>query len=178
MLYESFGRDLLLSLFAAGIYEAKWTDQITKEWVGHLLTNRPDLSAANVARTVKNMNAIPPSALVQRYEQYIGTIDMRDKDDRHVVAAGIACGAQKVLTWNLGDFPNQILAVFGLVAESPDKFLSDLIIESPLSVVDVFKGVRERFKAPPMSVDYFFESLQKNRLVLTAKQLARYRDMM
>jgi len=42
----------------------------------------------------------------------------------------------------------------------------------------VFKGVRERFKAPPMSVDYFFSSLERNRLVLTAKQLARYHDLM
>jgi len=94
------------------------------------------------------------------------------------VAAGIACGAQKILTWNLGDFPNQVLSAFGLAAESPDKFLSQLIIESPMSVVDVFRGVRERFKAPPMSVDYFFSSLKRNRLVLTAKQLARYHDLM
>ncbi len=146
--------------------------------MGHLLANRPDLSDKKVQRTVAEMNKIPPAAPVERYEQYIGTIDMRDKDDRHVVAAGIACGAQKILTWNLGDFPNQVLAAFGLVAESPDKFLSQLIIDSPMSVVDVFKTVRERFKAPPMSVDYFFTSLEKNRLVLTAKQLTRYRDLM
>ncbi|MCW7540099.1 PIN domain-containing protein [Aquabacterium sp. A7-Y] len=178
VLYGNFCRDLLLSLFAAGIYEAKWTEQITREWVGHLLENRPNVTEAKIGRTVALMNQIQPTALVERYEQFIGRIDIPDKDDRHVVAAAIACGAQKILTWNLGDFPNQILAAFGVVAESPDKFVSELIIDNPMAVVGVFKGVRERFKAPPMSVDYFFESLKKNHLDLTAKQLARYHDLM
>lgn len=29
VLYGSFMRDVLLSLFSAGMYEAKWTEQIT-----------------------------------------------------------------------------------------------------------------------------------------------------
>ena len=70
------------------------------------------------------------------------------------------------------------MAAFGIFAESPDKFLSELIIDNPMAVVAVFKGVRERFKAPPMSVDTFFDSLKNNRLDLTAKQLARYHDLM
>ncbi len=66
------------------------------------------------------MNGIPPSALVTRYEQYIGQIDLPDKNDAHVAAAAIACGAQKIITWNLADFPNQVLKAFGVIAESPD----------------------------------------------------------
>ncbi len=31
VLYGDFVRDLFLSLFAAGLYEAKWTDMITAE---------------------------------------------------------------------------------------------------------------------------------------------------
>ncbi len=40
VLYDGFLRDLLLSIFAAKMYEAKWTEKITREWVGHLLKNR------------------------------------------------------------------------------------------------------------------------------------------
>lgn len=43
ILYGSFSRDLLLSLFAAGMYEAKWTEKITQEWVGHLLANNKNV---------------------------------------------------------------------------------------------------------------------------------------
>ncbi len=31
VLYGNLCRDLLISLFAAGVYEAKWTDKITEE---------------------------------------------------------------------------------------------------------------------------------------------------
>ena len=94
VLYDDFVRDMLLSLFAAGLYEAKWTDKITQEWVRHLLANNPRTSKAKLDRTVGLMNRVTPAALVERYEQYIGQIVIPDKDDRHVVAAAIACGAQ------------------------------------------------------------------------------------
>ncbi len=48
VLYGSFPRDWLLSLFAKGMYEAKWSKQITQEWVGHLLENRPDINKSKV----------------------------------------------------------------------------------------------------------------------------------
>jgi len=177
-LYGTFCRDLLVSLFAAGIYEAKWTERITQEWVSNLLKNRPDIQPEKLGRTAALMNHILPSALVERYEQFIGQIDLPDKDDRHVAAAAIACGAQKIVTWNLADFPNQVLKAFGITAENPDKFMADLIIDSPGDVVEVLRATRERFKAPPLSVDGFFLQLKNNRLELTAKQLERYRDLL
>lgn len=44
------------------------------------------------------MNAILPSPLVENYEQFIDQVTIPDKDDRHVVAAAMACGAQKIVT--------------------------------------------------------------------------------
>lgn len=178
VLYGSFPRDLLLSLFAQGMYEAKWSAKIAQEWVGHLLNNRSDIPESAINRTLALMHKIEPSALVERYEHLIEQVQIPDKDDRHVVAAAIACGAQKILTWNLADFPNSVLAVFGVIAESPDKFISDLIIDDPTAVVAIFRGVRERMKAPPMSVDRFFEALKDSRLTLTAKHLERYHNLL
>ena len=127
---------------------------------------------------VPRLNNIQPSALVERYEQFIGQIDLRDKDDRHVVAAATACGAQKIVTWNLSDFPNQVLKAFGIVAKNPDKFMADLIIDSIIDVVDVMRATRQRFTAPPMAVEGFFQQLNNNRLELTARQLERYFDLL
>lgn len=178
VLYDSFLRDLLLSLFSVGLYEAKWTEKIIEEWVGHLLENRVDISPAANARTVRLMNEIKPGALVWAYEQYIDHVDLPDKDDRHVVAAALACGAQKIVTWNLGDFPNKLLKAFGIVADSPDQFLADLITHYPEETVDVFRGVRLRLRKPPMTVEKFFEGLQTRNMSLTAKCLDRYRGLM
>jgi predicted nucleic acid-binding protein len=178
VLYGNLSRDLLISLFAEGFYEAKWTEEITDEWVRHLLANQPSVTPDKNRRTVFLMHQILPSPLVENYRQHIGQVDLPDKDDRHVVAAAIASGARKILTWNLRDFPDQVLKTFGIVAESPDKFLAELIIERPLEVVSVFRRMRERFKKPPMSVENFFESLARHRLDLTAKYLERYRDLL
>lgn len=178
VLYGNFLRDMLVSLFFSGIYEAKWTEKITQEWVGHLLENRSDISESKVNRTLMLMNRIKPTALVANYERYIEQVHIPDKDDRHVVAAAIACGAQKIITWNLGDFPDKVLKVFGVVAESPDKFISDLISDNPPSIIATLKEMRERFKTPPLSVEEFFERLVKNRLTLTAQHLERYRDLL
>ncbi len=178
VLYGSFLRDILLSLFFSGIYEAKWTEKITQEWVGHLLKNEPTITETKINRTLSLMSQIKPAALVYNYENYISHVNIPDKDDRHVVAAAIAAGAQKIVTWNLGDFPNKILKVFGVIAESPDKFISDLILDNPASIIPILKAMRERFKAPPLSVDDFFERLRKNRLNQTAKQLERYHDLL
>ncbi len=178
VLYGNFLRDMLISLFFSGIYEAKWTEKITQEWVGHLLENRSDIPDSKISRTVMLMNKIKPAALVANYERYIDQIDIPDKDDRHVVAAAIASGAQKIITWNLGDFPNKVLKVFGVVAESPDKFISDLVVDNPPAILATLKEMRERFRTPPMSIDEFFERLQKNRLTMTAQQLQRYRDLL
>ncbi|WP_338846888.1 PIN domain-containing protein [Massilia sp. W12] len=178
ILYGSFSRDLLLSLFAAGMYEAKWTEKITQEWVGHLLENNKNTTQEKLTRTIRLMNAIPPAALVSHYEQFIEQVTIPDKDDRHVVAAAIACGAQKILTWNLGDFPNKILKIFGVQAESPDAFIYELLLASPVEVIKIFKDLRMGFKAPPVSVDGFFERLNKNNFKLTAKFLERYKELL
>jgi hypothetical protein len=81
VLYGSFLRDLLVSLFFSGIYEAKWTEKITQEWVGHLLENRSDIPAAKIDRTVMLMNRIKPAALIANYERYIPQIVIPDKID-------------------------------------------------------------------------------------------------
>ena len=178
VLYSNLSRDLLISLFAEGFYEAKWTEEITDEWVRHLLVNQPNVTPERNRRTVFLMHQILPSPLVENYHQHIGKVDLPDKDDRHVVAAAIASGARKILTWNLRDFPEQVLKAFGIVAESPDKFLAELVIERPLEVVSVFRRMRERFKKPPMSVEDFFESLMRHQMVQTAKHLERYCDLL
>lgn len=178
VLYGNLTRDLLLSLFSEGLYEAKWTSDIMDEWVGHLLDNQPNVTPEKNRRTVLLMHQIRPSPLVENHQQYIHRINLPDKDDRHVVAAAVASGARKILTWNLRDFPEQILSMFGIVAESPDKFLAALVIEQPFEVVVVLRRMRERFKKPPMSVDHFFESLKKHRLHHTAEQLERFRDLL
>ena len=178
VLYGEFVRDMLLSLFYEGIFEAKWTEEITDEWVRHLLEDKPTLKREAVDVTVMKMHAIRPSALVENYVQFIAKVDLPDRNDRHVLAAAIASDARKIVTWNLRDFPERILAAFGIVAESPDKFLADLVIEQPAEVARVFRGMRARRKKSAHSVDGFFETMKRSGLATTVRYLERYRDLL
>ena len=98
VLYGELVRDMLLSLFYAGIFEAKWTDEITAEWVGNLLKDRPNLKPDSINKTVTEMRKIRPSPLVENYRQFIDSVDLPDRKDRHVLAAAIASDARKIVT--------------------------------------------------------------------------------
>ncbi len=51
-------------------------------------------------------------ARVARYEPLVGAFGFRDASDRHVLAAAISCGSRYIVTDNLTDFPDEILARF------------------------------------------------------------------
>ena len=63
-------------------------------------------------------------ALVTGYEPLIGTLELPDSDDRHVLAAAIRCGAQHIVTDNLADFPTEVPARFDIEAIDADRFPS------------------------------------------------------
>ena len=70
----------------------------------------PDLSRGNLERTRQLMEQALPDALVTGYEHLIDSIELPDRDDRHVLAAAVRCGASVIVTLNLGDFPSESLA--------------------------------------------------------------------
>ncbi|MGC2401724.1 MAG: hypothetical protein WA510_18155 [Acidobacteriaceae bacterium] len=49
------------------------------------------------------------------------------RDDRHVFAAAIRCGASVIVTLNLGDVPSQALGTFSIEAQHPDDFVLALL---------------------------------------------------
>lgn len=175
VLYSFFSRDLLLSLFAAKLYEAKWTDRINAEWIGHLLENNPDLSPDNIARTVKLMNQIKPNPVVSDYEHLEPKLELPDADDRHVLAAAVAVKAHRIITWNLKDFPERLLQKFGITPQSPDHFVEELIKSDPESTIAVLRDMRQRLQRPSMDADGFLQALDRANMKRTKGILERYK---
>ena len=98
VLYPAPLRDLLMHLALTGVYRARWSEQIHDEWTRNVLKNRPDIAAAQLARTVAFMNQAVADSLVSDYEPLIQGLDLPDEDDRHVLAAAIKCGATVIAT--------------------------------------------------------------------------------
>lgn len=105
VLYPARLRDLLIRLALAGLYQARWSEQILDECFENLGEDRPDLSNAQLARASRLMAIALPDASVTNYEERIEHLDLPDPDDRHVLAAAMTAEVSILVTANLGDFP-------------------------------------------------------------------------
>ncbi|MGB9090344.1 MAG: PIN domain-containing protein [Pseudomonas farsensis] len=177
VLYPAPLRDLLMHLALTGAYRARWTDQIHAEWTRNVLKNRPDLTQAQLVRTVESMNRAVPDCLVNGYEQLISGPGLPDEDDRHVLAAAIKCGASVIVTYNLKDFPADVLKCFEIEALHPDVFLSDIWDLDQAAVLEAVQKQRASLKNPVYTARELLDTLLKQRLPEVVKHLSSYESL-
>ena len=115
-------------------------------------------------------------ALVTGYEPLIGTLELPDADDRHVLAATIRCGAQYIVTDSLADFPAGVLARFDIEAIDADGFLSRTFDLYPSEALAVLHTLREAYSNPPFTPSGFVRDLAAKGLPRLAAQTDERRD--
>ncbi len=174
VLYPAPLRDLLLSLAAAGIYRAKWSQRIHDEWIGNLLANRPDLDPERLKVTCTQMNIAVPDSIVTGYEDLIESLNLPDPDDRHVLAVAIRSDADTIVTFNQRDFDESELKEYDLYTEHPDEFVSNMIVIHTPSVISAVREMRQRLRKPPKNVTEFLDTLQQQGLPQTVSKLSEY----
>ena len=177
VLYPAPLRDLLLHLAVTDLYRAQWTDAIHDEWTRSVLNDRPDLTPEQLQRTRDLMNAHVRDCLVTGYESLIDAVTLPDPDDRHVLAAAIRAGADLILTFNLGDFPDKDLKPYGIEARHPDDFLTYQLDLAPNIVCAAAKRHRESLKSPPKDVDQYLATLEAQGLGQTVSSLRRFAEL-
>ncbi len=175
VLYPAPLRDLLLQLSLAGLYRARWTDEIHDEWMAALLSRRRDLTRAQLDRTRALMNQSGLDCLVTGYANLVEGLQLPDKFDRHVLAAAIRCGAAVIVTFNRRDFPTAYLGQFGIEAQHPDEFIADLIDADRERALESVRRVRSRLRNPPLSTDEYLDILSRQALPATVAALERHR---
>ena len=98
-----------MHLALTGIFRAHWSAEVHDEWIRNLLKNRPDISRET------NWNALDSlmdqaACRMRRCDglsiRLLNPLELPDRDDRHVLAAAIRCGASVIVTLNLADFPS------------------------------------------------------------------------
>lgn len=164
VLYPAPIRDLLLNLADLEIYSPKWTEIIQDEWIRNLLKNRPDLTRSKLAKTLEAMNTAFPDAAVHSFEELIEFLELPDENDRHVLAAGITCKADPIITFNTKDFPKKYLRQHDVEVYTPDGFVNLLERLNPTIVKQAFENQLKSLKNPPMSKEALIESLMKSGL--------------
>jgi predicted nucleic acid-binding protein len=165
-------RDLLMRLAMTELFRARWSEAIHEEWIRSVLRQRPEL-AAQLARTRELMDAHVMDSLITEYEHLIETLDLPDPDDRHVLAAAIAGGADVLVTMNLKDFPADRLAPYGIEAQHPDVFIGNLLRQHETAVISAVALHRAALRTPPKSAEEYLETLMIQGLPETVALLHR-----
>ena len=171
VLYPAPLRDLLMWLALTDLYKARWTNEIHDEWMRNVLKNRPDLTLQQLTRTKNLMNSCVRDCLVEGYQSLILSLKLPDPNDRHVLAAAICCNANIIVTFNLKDFPADVLKQYGIKAQHPDKFVFYLFSLDCDRVCQAAKRQRNTLKNPPKTLLEYLETLEKQGLPQTTAKL-------
>ena len=167
-----------MQLAVAGLFRARWTDQIHDEWIRNLLKSRSDLSRDQILKTRAAMNRAVPDSLVTGYSDLIAGLHLPDMNDRHVLAAAIKCGASTIVTSNLKHFPSAYLGNFGIEAQHPDEFIAcQFDLNQPVACVAI-KKLRMRLKNPAKSITEYIGTLEKLPLPQTVCRLKSFDDIL
>ena len=162
VLYPFRMRDVLFSFAQAGLFRARFTDEILDEWTRNLIRNKPQMEDS-VRQQEAAIRAAFDECLVTGYAPLIPGLTLPDEDDRHVLAA-IKCSAQIIVTENHKDFPPDTLEEYGVETLGADDFLANTYDLFPKSGVRVLKQVREHYDNPPFTRFEFLMDLIKNGL--------------
>ena len=174
VLYPSGLRNFLMHLALTGIFRAHWSAEVHDEWIRNLLKNRPDITREKLERTRRLMDQAAPDALVTGYESLIESVELPDRDDRHVLAAAIRCGASVIVTLNLSDFPTPILRNFSIEAQHPDDFVLTLLDAFPGFVLEAARTHRASLKNPSKTPEEYLAELDAQGL---EKSVSVLRDL-
>lgn len=170
-------RDLFLRVAEAGLCRARWSEEILEECFQSILRRRPDLVEAKLLRTRGFLRTAIPDCMVAEadYKPLIDVLTLPDAKDRHVLAAAICSGAQEILTANLRDFPQTVLARYNIEARHPDDFLLRLLTVQEGAVIQLIKEQQAGLKSPPRSMLELLDTLHGERLI---KSVARLRELL
>lgn len=126
VLYPAVLRQALLEVARDGALVPLWSPRILAEWA-HVAARRGDDAAPAIAA----LGAAFPQAEVTPDPSTEAGLALPDPADAHVLAAAIAGRADLLVTLNLRDFPQRLLAAHGLRAEAPDTLLMRLWLQDP-----------------------------------------------
>lgn len=173
VLYPASLRNLLMRLTLNGLFQARWSEDVHREWISAVTRDRPDIPLERLQGVRDAMNEHAEDCLVTGYGDLIPGITLPDPDDRHVLAAAIVGQADVIVTQNLKDFPAAVLESYGIEVRHPDTFIRHLLDLSPILVVDAVRDQIAALKNPPYTIDQFLGLLEQIGLVETVAELRR-----
>lgn len=118
------------------LYRAAWSEETLEELRRTLV--KFGYKKSQAMRRIQNMREAFPDASVAVPTNLLQAVpEIPDPEDKHVVAAAIRMHAQAIVTFNLRDFPEEIMKPYGILVQSPDDFLLHQYHLDPDRIEDV-----------------------------------------
>lgn len=150
------------------VFCPKWTEQIHEEWIRSVLKDRVDLTRADLERPRRLMDQNAGDCLVTEYEHHIQALDLPDPNDRHVLAAALEVKADAIATWNVSDFPSELISTYGIDVLTPDQLVGTLFQNNKEGVLTAMRDHRRSLKNPPKTPAQYLETLRSQGLHVSA----------
>lgn len=163
VLYPYRVRDVLLTFCQEGLFRPRWTNQILEEWTRSVIRTKPKFEKS-IRKQESIIRRVFDDCLVTGHEPFISELDLPDRDDRHVLAAAIRCGAQVIVTENLKDFPAATLDEYDIEALTADDFLVNTYTLFRSDGARALRMVRKMYRDPPFTTAEFILDLTKSGL--------------
>lgn len=170
VLFPKLQCDALLSLAHAGLYAAKWSADIEREWLEARAIKFPDSDQANRDKARAMCDAIP-DCMVVGYEAFIDCLQLPDPNDRHVLAAAIVGHADAIVTNNLGDFPLEVLGRHCIDVQTPDQFIVNQLTLHSAQALNALRQMRMRWNNPAHTAQTMAHLFEARGMPLTALHL-------
>lgn len=169
VLFPTILREILTDLAGAGLYTPLWSPRILAEWRHAAARLGPDQDAVAGAEIALLRDRFPGAEMPDDGTRAID-LHFPDPADRHVVEAALAGDASLIVTANLRDFPQHLMAGLGLRAIHPDAFLLDLLADHPSAITTAVQAARGKAAAMGGAMTVA-EMLKRCRLPRLAKAL-------
>jgi predicted nucleic acid-binding protein len=152
-------RDTLLLAAEAGLYLPFWSQEILNGATRNLI-NTGRITEERAIKLEETIKKAFPEAMVE-VPLGLAEIMTNDPGDRHVLAAAVVAKADIIVTSNLKHFQEKDLVSWGVKAQSPDDFLTDIYNLYPKEMLSIIRLQSQGLKKPPMTVEELLELLGK-----------------
>lgn len=172
VLYPIVLTDTLLRVAEQSVFRPHWSGDVMEELQRNLAVVS-QIGPDHAERRIAAMNRAFPDAMVSGYEGLVDSMECHPKD-RHVLAAAVHSECQVVVTYNLKDFPEEVMASHHLEAVHPDTFLLDQLDLYPEAVYVALRRQSAELSRPRLSTLQLMASFEKLELQGLAAELRRH----
>jgi predicted nucleic acid-binding protein len=165
--------DTLLRIAELGFYRPLWSARIFNETMDAISEIHPTIPLEQIQQRFANMDTTFEDACIQGWEGLEAAVTLPDPNDRHVVATAMHGRADAIVTFNVRDFPADVLSPLNIEVIHPDDFLLYQLDLNQRPVLDVLRKQAADSRRPVLTSTALIARLTRAGVANFAREAGR-----